>query len=168
MGELTYPEVGATRSGPLPAGYRHLRHHTDLPAHAFDRAGEAVLTWRMHRAAGVRMDTAAERAEVGALVTVGLGVGPLRMSAPCEVVWTVREPDRAGFGYGTLPGHPARGEESFVVERDRDGRVRFVVTAFSVPADARMRLAGPLGPVFQRAYAAWCGRTLRRLTRSPA
>ena len=31
-------------------------------------------------------------------------LGPVR--APCRVVYVVDEPDRRGFAYGTLPGHP--------------------------------------------------------------
>ncbi|HEY0700914.1 MAG TPA: DUF1990 family protein, partial [Micromonospora sp.] len=49
MGDLTYPEVGATERGPLPAGYHHLRHRAELGRDDFDAAAEAVLTWRMHR-----------------------------------------------------------------------------------------------------------------------
>ena len=41
------------------------------------------------------------------------------------------EPQSAGFGYGTLPGHPERGEEAFEVEMGADGRVFLTITAFS-------------------------------------
>lgn len=164
MSRLTYPEVGATRSGELPAGYRRLRYRILLAPEAYDMAGEAVLTWRMHRAAGIRMRTSAPRAEPGAIVASGLGVGPVRLWAPCEVVWSVADRRRTGFGYGTLPGHPARGEEAFVVDRDDDGQVWFRMTAFSLPARWFMRAAGPLGVAFQQAYARRLGRTLRRLS----
>ncbi len=163
MTDLTYAEVGATRDGVLPAGYRHLRHRVRLPQGCFADAAEAVLTWRLHRAAGVRMRTDAPRAAPGVAVTPGLGVGPLRLWGPCEVVWTEDDPDRAGFGYGTLPGHPARGEEAFRVHRDDAGRVFFEVVAFSVADRWSMRAAGPLGRRAQHAYAWWLGRTLRRL-----
>jgi uncharacterized protein (UPF0548 family) len=155
---LTYAEVGATERGVLPAGYRHLRYRVDLPPGAFERAGEAVVTWRMHRAAGVRIDADAVRAAPGVRVTSRIGF----LTAPCEVVWAVADDRRIGFGYGTLPGHPARGEESFVVERDAGGRTWFAVSSFSAPASRLMRLAGPVAPLFQRAYAARLGRTLRR------
>lgn len=165
MSGLTYAEVGATRSGDLPAGFRHLRYRVAVGEDVFDTAASAVLTWRMHRAAGIRMTTSATRAAPGVRVTSDLGIGPLRLSAPCEVVWVADEPGRAGFGYGTLPGHPARGEESFLVTQDADGVTWFSVTAFSVPASFLMRAAGPVAPLFQRAYAVWCGRALRRLCR---
>lgn len=164
---LTYPHVGATRDGDLPDGWRHVRHRARLPDGCFATAGAAVLTWRLHRAAGIRMTTDAPRAAPGVTVTSGLGVGPLRLPAPCEVVWTVDDDRRAGFGYGTLPGHPALGEEAFVVERDDAGRVWFAVRAFSRPDRWFMRAAGPAGRAFQHGYARWLGYTLRRLCARP-
>lgn len=162
---LTYPEVGATQGAALPEGYRHLRVTVPLGhgAAVWKAAAEAVLTWEMHRAAGVRMVSEAQRAGVGVTVRVSLGVGPLRLTGPCSVVWTVDEPNRAGFGYGTLLGHPEHGEESFVVEHDTSGAVRLVITAFSRPAVWYTRAAGPIVPIFQRAYARHCGRALRAL-----
>jgi uncharacterized protein (UPF0548 family) len=94
-------------------------------------------------------------------VRLGIGAGPL--SVPCEVVWVVQDGDRTGWGYGTLPGHQAAGEEAFVVERDAQDRVWFSVIAFSRPARFAMRAAGPLAVAFQRLYARLCGRALRRL-----
>ncbi|POX40074.1 DUF1990 domain-containing protein [Streptomyces sp. Ru73] len=166
---LTYPEHGATQHGPLPAGYDHLRVEVPL-GHGravLDRAGEAITTFRMHRAAGVRIRAGAATAEPGVPVETRLGIGPLALAAPCRVVWSTYDSDRIGFGYGTLDGHPERGEECFVAELRPDGSVWFTVTAFSVPVRWYARLAGPLVPVFQRAYARHLGRTLRRLAADP-
>ncbi|MFB9238038.1 DUF1990 family protein [Plantactinospora siamensis] len=173
MADLTYPEVGATEPavtghGPLPAGYRHLRHRAELDPAAFAAAGAAVLSWRMHRAMGIRITASAPRAAAGVTVVVGLGVGPVRLSAPCRVVWAVDDDRRAGFGYGTLPGHPERGEEAFCVERDDAGRVWFTVAAFSRPDRWFTRAAGPLVVAFQHGYARRCAAALRRLTRPAA
>lgn len=158
--ELTYPEVGFTRTGPLPAGYRHLRYRTRIGAgrEVLARAGEAILTFRMHRATGARI-TADSRATPGTRVTVGLG--PLR--APCEVVWVAEETERVGFGYGTRAGHPAQGEEAFLVELDDRDQVWFSVTAFSRPAGTLMRLGGPAAVLLQHLYARLCGRAVRKL-----
>src|SRR5690606_5612943 len=69
------------------------------------------------------VDASAPRAAPGVTVVLGLGLGPLRLRAPCRIVWT-REEDRcAGWAYGTLPGHPESGEESFVVHRDEEDDV---------------------------------------------
>ena len=167
MNGFSYPEVGATEEGgPLPAGYRHLRYRTRLGfgQDVFEAAGESVLTWRMHRAAGVGLTATGERAAPGVRVRVLLGIGRLGLAAPCEVVWAVQEPTRRGFGYGTLPGHPECGEEAFLVELDPDdGQVWFTMTAFSRAARWYIRVAGPLVPAFQELYARRCGQVLRRL-----
>ncbi|GAB2936831.1 DUF1990 family protein [Streptomyces mayteni] len=166
--DLDYPHVGVTaRPGPAPAGFHllreriHLGHGPELAA----TAGEAVLRWRMHRAAGVRVTTRAEAAEPGVRVSVAVGLGPVRIGGDCRVVWTIREPDRIGFAYGTLPGHPECGEESFVVTRESDDAVWLTVTAVSRPAVWYVRLAGPLGRTAQRTMAWTYGRALRRVCR---
>ncbi|GLY05690.1 MULTISPECIES: DUF1990 domain-containing protein [Actinoplanes] len=157
MTDLTYSEIGHTRTGDLPTGYRHLRYRTRIGSGTavLQRAGEAILTFRMHRATGARITTDAVRAAPGVRLVVGMG--PLR--APCEVVWATD----LGFGYGTRPGHPASGEESFTVEMDRHGVVWFSVVAYSRPAGTLMRLGGPVAVGFQHLYARACGFALRRL-----
>ncbi|GAA3010149.1 DUF1990 family protein [Streptomyces fulvorobeus] len=171
MNTLTYTEVGATLHGPLPRGYHHLRHRTPVGRgrEDFEAAGAAVTGWRVHRASGARIDATTARAEGGTRVAVSLGIGPLRVTAPCEVVRAVYGSARTGFAYGTRPGHPERGEESFVVDLADDGTVWFTVTAFSRPARWYTRVAGPLVPPVQRWYARRLGRTLRRIvaTRRP-
>ena len=65
-------------------------------------------------------------------------------------MYVVDEADRQGFAYGTLEGHPERGEESFVIDRDQHtGAVTATVTAFSKPGKVSTRLLGPLGRVLQ-------------------
>ncbi|WP_327372895.1 DUF1990 domain-containing protein [Streptomyces sp. NBC_01216] len=162
---FNYPETGATGGGRLPAGYHHLHHVARIGRgrDAFETAGAAVTTWRMHRASGARVHSEAVRARPGVRVVISAGAGPVRFTAPCEVVWTAYEETRTGFAYGTLTGHPERGEESFVVDLHPDGSVWFTVTAFSRPAAWYTRLAGPLVPVLQRAYARRLGRALERI-----
>jgi uncharacterized protein (UPF0548 family) len=157
---LTYPDVGATGDGRRPAGYNHLRVQTRIgPVGTFAAAAENVMTWRMHQAAGMRI--IADRAREG-LEVVG-HLGPFRI--PCRVVWTREEPAATGFGYGTMPGHPECGEESFMVESRADG-VWLVVTAFSRPAAWFTRIAGPVTVLLQHGYAHRLGRCLRRLVYS--
>lgn len=161
MSDFTYAPVGATRSGDLPKGYRHLFYRTPLGrgAETYRRAGEAVLSFAMHRATGARVQASGPTATPGTRVTVGMG--PLR--APCAVVWAVRDERQTGFGYGTRAGHPASGEESFLVERDERDRVWFTVTAYSRPAGLLMRLGGPAAVLLQHVYARRCGQVLKRL-----
>ena len=62
---------------------------------------------------------------------------------PARVVYVIDEPDRKGFAYGTLPGHPERGEEAFVVERRADDSIWLVIRAFSRPSNAFFWVAYP-------------------------
>lgn len=154
----TYREVGAT-AGELPSGYRHLRRTVRVGAGsaAFEAAAEAVLGWQVQLRAGLRVAASSATVRAGTVVTLGFG---RLVTAPCRVVYVVEDPRRRGFAYGTLPGHPERGEESFVVEHHGDGTVSFTVTAFSRPATPLARAAGPLGVAVQR----WItGRYLRAL-----
>ena len=161
MTDLTYAEVGATRHEPLPERYNHLHFRSLIGTgpDVFGRAAEAILTFAMHRGTGAQVRADAPRAAPGVRLTIGLG--PL--AVPCEVVYTIDEQTRAGFGYGTRPGHLERGEESFLVERDADDDVWFRVTAFSLPARWPAIVAGPAAEVAQRLYARVCARSLKRL-----
>lgn len=143
--KLTYAEVGATREALLPSGYKHVRRDVDIGAgqETFDRAAAALLHWRMHRAAGIDV-TASGPATPGQPVLLRFGV-----AAPVQVVYRVDQPDRQGFAYGTLPGHPGRGEEAFLVHLTGSGRVRFRITAFSRPATPLARLGGPVTRLIQ-------------------
>jgi len=81
---------------------------------------------------------------------VAAPLGPLTAIAVCRVVAIVDEPDRYGFAYGTLPGHPERGEEAFVVQH-ANGRLVFRIMAFSKPAEVLARLGGPVTRRIQQA-----------------
>ncbi|MET7395026.1 DUF1990 domain-containing protein [Dactylosporangium sp. NPDC005572] len=148
---LTYPEVGATRDDRLPAGYRHVTRRVRVgsgPA-VFAAARAGLARWQPQRGAGLRVRTGADRPAVGVEFATGIGLGPLRLWVPCRIVWVVDEPDRYGFGFGTLPGHIARGEESFLLSTDDAGEVWFDVRAFSRPAKWWVKLGDPVARLVQ-------------------
>ncbi|QGQ19995.1 DUF1990 family protein [Cellulomonas sp. JZ18] len=169
---LTYEPVGVTRTragdgtawcrAGVDRRYRVMvaRHRVVRGADERDRAAlvDDVLTWRLHRAAGVRVE-ADGPAAAGAHVVSLLGAGPLVLRAPCRVLWA----DDEGFAYGSLPGHPVAGEEAFRVTRDDAGDVWLEVEAYSRPAVPLTRVAGPLVPVAQRLYVANLARAARLL-----
>jgi uncharacterized protein (UPF0548 family) len=141
LGQPTYPEVGAS-TGALPTGYRHVRRSRDIGAGTaiFDAAVQRLLSWDVHRGAGLGVEATAPTAIVGCTVVLRLGAGPFRAHAPCRVVLVVDEPRRRGFAYGTLPGHPEVGEEMFVVAHDADDTVQIRISAFSRPSSWWVRL----------------------------
>jgi uncharacterized protein (UPF0548 family) len=143
---LSYREVGATGIA-LPDGYRHLARDVVIGrgTDAFDRAGTHLTTFGVHRDAGFSVDATGERAAPGVDVLLRMGTPPFGFEAPVRVVHVVEQTDRRGFTYGTLAGHPARGEESFSVLFDDDETVRFVLIGFSTPASLLASAAGPIG-----------------------
>jgi uncharacterized protein (UPF0548 family) len=174
---FTYDAVGSTRYDETPPGYHRLEYKTLIGEgdEVFRRAGEALLNWRMHRTAGLPMTATDSPATIGtnSLGRLGAGmlIGRLRtaipvdmlgLPVPCRVVWTVDEPDRIGFAYGTLQGHPASGEESFVVTRESDG-IYFTVRAYSRPGTWYTRLGGPVTRKAQYQAARRYAAALRRL-----
>lgn len=149
---LTYAEVGATaRTSPLPAGYHHQQVSAQVGTGAaqFEAATETLMTWGMHERAGLRAQVSDLRVRPGSVAVLLLGLGPVALRVPVRVLEVVEEERRRGFVYGTLPGHPARGEESFLLELARDGAVSFAVVAFSRPARWFTRLGAPLARAAQ-------------------
>ena len=149
--DLTYAEVGGTR-GDLPAGYQHLRRSlvVGVGVDCFRDASATLLQWDMHRRAGVSVRASSESVREGAVAVLRLGWGLLGVNAPVRVVYMIDEAHRKGFAYGTLPGHPERGEEAFVVELRDGGEVTFTIRAFSRPASLLARACGPVGRAVQR------------------
>ena len=143
--DVTYPEVGAT-AGDLPPGYRHVVRRAALGSgrDVFDRCATALMTWGVQRAAGIDVRASHSPAQVGGVVSQRLGIGPLGVIAPCKVVYVVDEADRRGFAYGTLPGHPESGEESFAVSILEDGSVALDLRSFSRPGNVISRIGQPM------------------------
>ena len=79
-------------------------------------------------------------------------IGPFRVHEPIRVVTVVEEPDRCGFAYGTMQGHPVSGEEAFIVHRTPEGAVWLTLRSLTQPAAGRWRLAFPAILVAQRWY----------------
>lgn len=166
---LFYPELGRTRliaeeptgSGTWPDGFDHVDRQIRVGSgdDAFKALAEGIMSWQIQRRAGLRV-SAPPRAVAGARVVSGFGVGDLRLPVPCQVVWALErtgvlrsdgtEVELAGFGYGTLPGHPALGEEAFLAMKASDGGVYFRLLAFSRPSGLLFRLGSPVTKLTQR------------------
>lgn len=147
MPDLTYPEVGAT-SGRLPGGYHHVRESRVVGRGrpAFTAAAEVLMSWQMHRRAGVRRLSGPDVATAGEDVAFRW----LVLRFECRVVSVLDEPGRRGFTYGTLPKHPECGEEQFVVELDPVTQdVTATITAFSKPSGWIVRAGRPVPRLVQ-------------------
>ncbi|MET1085680.1 MAG: DUF1990 domain-containing protein [Arthrobacter sp.] len=157
LDSLDYPGVGGTEHGVAPEGFARVLEEVQLGTGfaVYRRVAAGILSWELQRRAGLRVRTDSPKAVPGARVVSGFGVGPFRLNAPCEVVW-VHEPlpadvpQSAGFGYGSLPGHPARGEESFEAVIDGDADVSLRIRAFSKPGNWFYAAGAPVTRAAQR------------------
>jgi uncharacterized protein (UPF0548 family) len=137
---LTYFPVGDTIRGRVKVGgFRSDEHRAQLGAgrEAFVEAADAVMRWELKTRAGFRVIRVGE---AGAFFSDGPVVrgecAVIRLGLIRETVEVVRVVDRArlrGFAYGTLPEHPLRGEEAFVVEWNADDTVELIIRSFSRP-----------------------------------
>ena len=146
--EPTYAPLGSTITGSTPAGFGSAAHHRYLSDADWDLARESVRSWAGHRAA--RIEIAPDRPPIrpGTDVAMAVPVLGLHVTAVCRIVAVVDEADSFGFAYGTLPHHPERGEEVFLVSRRPMG-VRFEIRSFSRPNAWFTRIGAPIGSRLQ-------------------
>jgi uncharacterized protein (UPF0548 family) len=88
----------------------------------------------------------------GDTANLAIPFGPIHINAPVRVVYVIDEPKRKGFAYGTLPGHPESGEESWLLDRGDDGAIWLTIRAFSRPASGFWWLAYPVLRLSQGIY----------------
>ncbi len=151
-GGLTYPSVGASLGGQAPRGFRREERTAVVGAGEADfrRAADATRHWGIQKGAGIRVLAPDRSLREGDDVVMRVPLWP--WDVPCRVVAVVDGPRRAGFAYGTLPGHPERGEEAFVVEWGDDDVVRLRVRAFSRPASPIFWIGYPAVRLMQAIY----------------
>ncbi|MGY1813771.1 DUF1990 family protein [Blastococcus sp. SYSU D00820] len=165
---FTYAEVGATRDAVLPAGYTTAERSVVVGRGAADHeaAAAAVFGWAAQRSCGLRVRADGPATREGTVVVLTAGLFPLGYDIPCRVVWAQAEGDERGFAYGTLPGHPESGEESFVVRLTPDGDVLFTLRVFYRLASPAARLVAPASRVLQAVASRRYLSAIRRATRS--
>jgi uncharacterized protein (UPF0548 family) len=156
-GPLSYDVPGATVPASAdwtdpPAGYRHweasvVLGHGDA---VWSSARASVLSWGIKTRSGFAV-IGEPVVRAGADVTLVARIGPLRIKEPARVVAVVGTTDRAGFAYGTRPGHPVSGEEAFILHRHGDDVVLTVRSLTRAPR-GRWRLAYPIALIAQRRY----------------
>lgn len=157
---FTYDHQGSTLDPALATAagvqVRHLVVGTGSADFAAARA--ALRTWVPQQGVRARVEPTGQPVVVGATVLVVLPVGPCTVVAPNRVVAVVDEPRRFAFAYGTLPGHPMRGEESFGIEHQPDDRVLATIGVQAVGATPLVRAGEPAvrlcQGVVQRRYLA--------------
>ena len=128
----------------LPEGYHHQRRSADVGtgAPSWAWAKKALATLQADGRLGLWHLPARCASRHGAVVLATPDIGPARLVLSCRVVYCTDEARSFGLAYGTLLGHPERGQEPFHVRLDDQGVVSFhVVVASSRPGDLATELA---------------------------
>ena len=147
----TYDDIGATFSSAFPRGYHHacvaieIGHGQDV----FERSVMGLRELRSHRTKWMNIFPESQQVAIGQTVIVMIGTEAFSIAAPCRIVKIVDEECIYGFAYGTLPGHPESGEESFVLRISPSGAVNFEIRAFSRAQDNLVKLSGPIARLIQ-------------------
>ncbi|MBL9012717.1 MAG: DUF1990 domain-containing protein [Myxococcales bacterium] len=151
---FSYEAVGCTKDERRPARFAvdHNRQLLGTGAAAFERAKQAVRGWRMFPPPWTAIEPDDAPIEIGTTVAVHVRVMGLWWLNATRIVYTIDEPRRFGFAYGTLPGHAELGEERFVVEWLADDTVWYDVLAYSRPCHLLPRLLYPLARRYQRRF----------------
>jgi uncharacterized protein (UPF0548 family) len=137
---FSYDAVGCTREElPVMPGWNVDRERV-LLGHgrtAFETAKRAISQWAMFppAVASICFPDQLPRRDLVVAVIYKAWLVPLWILFPGRVVWTVDDARRFGFAYGTLPDHPERGEERFVVQwNEADDSVWYDLLGVSRPA----------------------------------
>ena len=126
-----------------------------------DRAGRGETTADADARSGGESASRPPRVEPGQEPTIRVRLGPFRLPEPSRVIDVFEAEDRCGFTYGTKPGHPITGEESFILIRTADDRVFLVLRSVSRAGQGIWRLGEPFVRLAQIVYRRRYGRALR-------
>lgn len=159
---FSYAEVGATRRGDgAPRGYNLDRNRIRLGTgrETFERAIEAVRSWKMFDLAWTRICFDDAPIETGQTVAILIGHFGFWSLNAARIVYILSEAndetEKFGFAYGTLTEHGERGEERFSVEHHkRDASVWYDLYAFSLPNHFLAKLGYPASRYLQKRFAA--------------
>lgn len=103
---------------PNASNYRHSEVSAIIGngEEVWQRAARDVLRWKVKTASGFAVESAGP-VSPREKVSVTARFCGVRIVEPVEVVTVVEQPNRVGFSYRTMPGHPVCGEEAFIVHR---------------------------------------------------
>jgi uncharacterized protein (UPF0548 family) len=166
---FSYAEVGATRDRELKTRYKGFtvddnRILLGTGRDTFQNAGAAVRYWKMFQLGWIDLFPLNAPVVTGQVVASRIHHFGFWSLNACRVVYTIEDPRRFGFAYGTLQDHAECGEERFSVEWQPDDSVWFHILAFSKPRSLA-RLGAPLARRLQKRFAREAMAAIQRCVR---
>jgi uncharacterized protein (UPF0548 family) len=150
----------------VPRGFvrDHTRSEIGRGPAAFKTAQSAFRRWEHFNLGWVRIanpEAPIEPGEIIAMESHTLGLWTVNFS---RILYTIDEPHRFGYGYGTTARHVERGEERFLLEFDpTSGAVTYELLAASQPAHWMTWLGYPYARSRQHKFARESHRHMRQI-----
>jgi uncharacterized protein (UPF0548 family) len=167
---FNYPQTVATEGGlntinPPPGYVRdHTRSQIGQGPSAFEAAKSAFRRWQQFDLGWVRIANPDAPIKVGEVVAMEARTFILWTRNFPRILYTIDEPHRFGFGYGTTTMHVERGEERFLLEFDPlSGAVSYDLLAASRPAHWMVWLGYPYARSRQHKFARESHQRMRQI-----
>src|SRR4051812_11037919 len=161
--DFSYTAVKGTAHAP-PSGFvvDHTRVSLGRGAETFAQAKAALRSWKHFELGWVYVWPTTTELETGNVVSVVAHCCGLWLPNAARIVYTIDEPARFGFAYGTLPGHVESGEERFSVEIAADETVVYDILAFSRPNWWLAKIGYPVVRHLQKRFARDSAKAMHR------
>ena len=118
----------------------------------WEKAKMTLLNWQQFPISWTKVYNDKTPLEEGQTVIVLFRLFGIWWLNATRIVYTLDEPDRFGFAYGTVEGHVESGEECFWIERDEKGDIYYHIKAFSKPDFWLARLGYPMARRYQKKF----------------
>ncbi|MFL6278574.1 MAG: DUF1990 domain-containing protein [Vicinamibacterales bacterium] len=165
---LSYGPVGIVRERPRDRRFDEQVVAIGKGTGDFDRAREALMSWKQFDIGWVQTFPRDARIETGTVVAVlirHLGFWSLN-GARVVYIEDRRDEPRFAFGYGTLPNHAEGGEELFEVFVDPPSLdVMYRIRATSWPQTRLASIGQPIVRVLQARFRRDSAQAMRRTAR---
>lgn len=148
---LSYDEVGATK-GKFPDGYTIDKYKIDLGTgkDVFDKAVKGFNIGVSHSGANLMIAPKEFAFVKGSSVLFGFRLGPFTLGILDRIVYMNQTENYFECAYGTVQGHPEKGEELFKITLQDNGQVVYEIICFSKIVAPLARLGYPVSRFLQK------------------
>ncbi len=166
---FSYNETGATKDRNAPKSYpiNYFRKELDKSRETYKIAMGALCSWQMYALDWTQVfpsNVPIKKGEIVAVLANHLGIWSLN---PCRIVYVIDEENeqfqRFGFAIGTLPAHSEKGEEQFLIERNKEtDAIFYKLHAFAKPENWLAKIGSPFVSYIQKRFAAESYEAIRK------